>query len=173
MARRYLLRVATWCLVPIILSGCTSGSQPPAADAFNGDEVGGCGDFFVYHTSANRRWRLTVTVDRTDLPDAAIPATLDLAKDSEFVHVEILRLGVGTDTDPCDCIGGGPPTDVWKAVSGTLTITTQRLEKPFAEENYKVSVTLDDVELKHPETGFRSTLDTVEINNVVVGWFAG
>jgi len=169
--RRCLLHVATCCLVPIILSGCTTSSRPPDADAFTGN-TGGCGDFFVFHTSSNGEWRLTVTVNRRKLPGAEIPQTLDLGTDANVVQVEMLRLGANP-TQPCTCIAADPPTDRWKAIAGTLSITTQDAENPPIAEAYRVSVTLDDVELKHPETGASSRLETVEITNIMVGWYAG
>jgi len=154
-----------------MLSGCTTSSQPPDADAFTGN-VGGCGDFIVFHTSSNGAWRLTVTVNRTKLPGTTIPETLDLGTDTNVVKVEMLRLGANP-TDPCGCIPGDPPTDRWEAVAGTLSITKQDVKNPRVAEAYRVSVTLNDVELKHPETGASSKLESVEIHDIMVGWFAG
>ncbi|MBC8289285.1 MAG: hypothetical protein H8E37_03110 [Planctomycetes bacterium] len=170
MSRHCLLLIAAWFLTPL-LSGCAPGSQPPA-DAFSG-ELGGCGDFFVYRTSKDRQWQLTVTLNRSALPDREIPDSLDITEDSRAVKVEVLRLSSTSDLDPCDCEAGDPPIERWQAIAGTLTIKTEDVKKPHADENYRVSVQLEGLEVKHLETGARSTLDPVEINRVVVGWFAG
>lgn len=171
MLKHSLILIAVVALVPTLLSGCTMDNPPPA-DAFTGDE-GGCGDFFVYRHSDDRRWMLTVTVDRSKLPDYQLPDTLDLAVDADVVKVEALLQASTSEPEPCGCIPGEPEIERWQAVAGTVSIQTADLPKPYAEENYRVSVLLDGLELKGPHTGTRFALEPIEINNVVVGWFAG
>ena len=170
LQHRFILTAAL-SVVPLLFSGCTMDSPPPA-DAFSGDE-GGCGDFFVYRNSKDRRWMLTVTVDRLALPGYQLPDTLDLAANAEAVQVEALLQASTSEPEPCGCIPGEPAVERWKAVAGTVSIRTAELEKPYAEENYRVSVQLDGLELESPDTGTRFGLEPIEINNVVVGWFAG
>lgn len=156
-------------LTPALLVGC--GPALPDDLAASLTEVGGCGDIVFYAHDVDDTVLLRVAGE--GLVDAATaagePTTTTFTLPDAALEVEI-DVGSAISDAICDdvIVNGGPRVrDTWIAVSGTAEITV----RPGAETfDARSDLHLEGVSFDDPED---TELDTFDITDISVGWFAG
>ena len=142
------------------------------------DSANGCGDIFVYKSNSNSSEFITFYIAASEFTLSAEPTTFDLAQlnDKAEARIDVFADAVQNLGEFPYCNDVGPtavPTSEWQAVSGTATITISESAntEPCVGEPYQATVKLEDVTFGNgTETMF---LESVEFNNVTVGWCAG
>ena len=143
------------------------------------DDVGGCGDAFVFATTPGDAVLVAVRWDGAAsraLDDGAFAAERDLPDDEVSVGLQVgSDLSMGHCTD---ALFAGRPllAGEWEAVSGQVEITVEADDDAHADAPHgTATLTLQDVELEAGEgtAGDPWRIDQLEIRDVVVGWAPG
>jgi len=142
-------------------------------------KANGCGDIFVYRSNHARSEYVKVWIDARVFDLSTGPTTLDLAahpgETGAWIDVyadSVVKL-LG-DQPYCNDVGPtGEPQSVWKAVSGTVTVTASASAhaEPCTGEPYQATVLLEDALFALGEETVY--LPSVEFDDVTVGWCPG
>ncbi len=138
---------------------------------------GGCGDLFVYKGTADNLEVLWISAekDKLKLPEKS-SKTFDLAAapDGLSVAVDLWDKAPRFSAYCNDISPDTKTTSTWRGKSGKVTITVHGPVDPAGPNprQYKVSVRLENV-LFEDDAGHQATLGSEEINDAVVGWYAG
>ncbi len=135
----------------------------------------GCGDFFIYRSTADKAKVIAVEVDKAKLKISDKPQVFEIGK-SKDLDVYIVDFGKGTYEDRegyCyDVIalreGELPPIRI-QGTSGRAIIYTS--ENPY--KTYDANVILENVTFQDADTLKEFSIDSVEIKNVRAGWIPG
>jgi hypothetical protein len=126
----------------------------------------------MYVGDAARTTFLRIRVDTGALGLKAGRHTIDLAKATANVAIEVVVYDAPNRELP-DCSDSTPPqpniSKRWTASAGALTLQTST--DPEEGNNFKVSITLDDVRLEDP-AGQARVIDA-QFQDVEVGWLPG
>lgn len=154
------------------LAGCT-----PTLPADFGDELtseGGCGDVYFYAFDADDTMLLEVMADGliAAAQAAGEPTTTVYTLPDADLQVQV-EVGSRISDAACDDLieNGGPQVAVvYAAVSGTATITV----RPGDDlDGARADLQLTDVVFEPEGGGEAVTLESFEITDVSVGWYAG
>lgn len=168
---------AAACLaLPLLLLSCGEPLEPGGVTGADLTETGGCADAMLYAASGDSTHLLTVA-----WKDAATRAEEQdgLAEEVTLPDDQVqVRLQVGEQLAERVCTDIIDPEwpeieQRWAAVEGRATIEVDT--DPDPSEFPVASVTLTDLRLE-PQAGDATPawpLDRVEIEEVVIGWYAG
>jgi len=139
----------------------------------------GCGDIFVYRSNRTRSEYVKIYIDAKALDLSIEPVTLDLAAHPEAtgawidVYADSMVKLLG-EQPYCNDVGPtSEPQSVWKAVSGTVTVTASAgaHAEPCAGEPYQATVLIEDAVFALGGETVR--LPSLISDDVTVGWCPG
>ncbi len=167
-------------------SGTSSGTVGPGPStaptaAWNG-RVSGCGDVFTFRASDDGTQYVTVQIDRAKIGmQRAEKRSFDLAKSPAGIRVGV-EIFARAPKDPSYCndvVTERIASTVWTAEAGTLDVELVENTSGSSggssgtNDTFRATVRLEGLRLVGPERGSSVLVPTVEMRNVVVGWFAG
>jgi len=165
------------CLALISIAGF--GCAPALEDGFEDDltDIGGCCDIQFYAVDEADEVMLGFSVDGLlkAAHDAGEEQTTDFELPSDGVTL-IVEVGTKVSDATCDDVieNDGPQVvRTYKAISGTARVVA----RPGEDQDYTDAsgdLLLENVEFESTEGGAENiTLDSLEILDARVGWFAG
>ncbi len=137
-------------------------------------ESNGCGDFFVYRSTADKTKVVAVEVDKAKLKISDKPQVFEIGKNKEL-DIYIRDFGKETyENRPGYCYDvialreEMPPVRL-QGISGKAIIYTAA--NPY--KSYDASVILENVTFQDADTLKDFVIDSIEIKNVRAGWGPG
>jgi hypothetical protein len=165
-----------WQVANTLLAADALPSLTPVLE-YNG-ETGGCGDIFIYKSTADRSEFITIYVSAAEFEFSQEPVTLNIADypESIFVRIEIYSDSVealGQFPYCNDIAPAAQPQTVARAGSGQITVSTTA-EEPITNtcaKSYPATIVLVGIEFDINGELFH--LPSMTFEEVEVGWCAG
>jgi hypothetical protein len=150
------------------------------APSFDFTNRAGCGDLFVYAKNDSFTEILAVGLSRDQLGISTKESIFEIAKESsQNLQIyfeqsrsdieEIKRFEVCDDQRFSDV----PKAKRWPASQGTVTVKISTDSPKPGVESYNATLHLENVKIQDPTSEEEMTIDSIDFNEVSVGWFPG
>jgi hypothetical protein len=137
-------------------------------------EAGGCGNFSIHRFNRNRTLALHLSVDEEAFGVAEGSTEIAIENAPAPVRLEVMQFARPAGDYFCDDVAGDPqPFATWIAIAGQIHVECTRLAPPSGNATHRISVILNDIQIRNEKTGNVTTLPHVEIKDVWVGWLPG
>jgi hypothetical protein len=156
---------------PLLANEVLKGMPLATAFGINGTPIG-CRAFNAYVGDPDAKRFLRISVDMGRLGLKAGRHHLDLTKAKSAVAIDVVVYDAPNRELPdCSDAAGAQPKIVerWAAVDGGISLDVSA--DPVEGKNFKVSITLNTIQLKSP-TGQLRVIDA-QFKDVEVGWLPG